>query len=112
HVDDCGLTYLHVFPFSARPGVPAARMPQVPGDVGRERARQLRERGAERLAAYLAGEVGRHRQVLVEADGIGRTEHFAPTLIPGGRAGEIVPARIAGHGGGRLIAEAVLAEAA
>jgi threonylcarbamoyladenosine tRNA methylthiotransferase MtaB len=112
HVDDCGLTFLHVFPFSARPGVPAARMPQVPGDVARERARRLRDRGAERLATHLAGEVGRDRRVLVETDGIGRTEHFAPTVIPGGLAGRIVAARITGHGGGRLIAEALVAEAA
>jgi threonylcarbamoyladenosine tRNA methylthiotransferase MtaB len=112
HVDDCGLTFLHVFPYSPRPGTPAARMPQVPGTVGRERARRLRERGAERLAAHLSGEVGRRRQVLVEADGLGRTEQFAPVVIPGGRAGEILPARITGHGGGRLIAEAFVAEAA
>ena len=112
HVDDCGLTFLHVFPFSARPGVPASRMPQVAGDVARERARRLRDRGAERLAAHLAGEVGHDRHVLVETDGLGRTEHFAPTLIPGGLAGQIVAARITGHGGGRLIAEARLAEAA
>ncbi len=112
HVDDCGLTFLHVFPFSARPGVPASRMPQVPGDIARERARLLRERGAARLSAHLAGEVGQRRQVLVETDGIGRTEHFAPTLIPGGRAGEILAARITGHGGGRLIAEALVAAAA
>ena len=112
HVDDCGLTFLHVFPFSTRPGVPASRMPQVPGDVARERARLLRERGAARLAAHLAGEVGHRRQGLGETDDVGRTEPVAPTLIPGGRAGEIVPARITGHGGGRLIAEALVAAAA
>ncbi len=50
--------------------------------------------------------------MLVEADGLGRTEQFAPVVIPGGRAGEILPARITGHGGGRLIAEALVAEAA
>src|SRR5207253_9751152 len=72
-VDDCGLTHLHVFPFSPRPGTPAARMPQVARAVAKERARRLREKGAAALAHRLAGEVGAHRQVLVESGGVGRT---------------------------------------
>ena len=76
-VDECGLTYLHVFPFSARPGTPAARMPQLERSVIKERAKLIRQKGAARLAAFLAREVGATRQVLVETGRSGRTEHFA-----------------------------------
>jgi threonylcarbamoyladenosine tRNA methylthiotransferase MtaB len=77
-VDACGLTHLHVFPFSPRPGTPAARMPQIPRDVVKERARRLRERGALALRQYLDGEVGATRRVLTESHDIGRTEQFTP----------------------------------
>ncbi len=60
-VDECGLTQLHVFPFSPRPGTPAARMPQVAGDVVKERARRLREKGEAALRRHLDGEVGARR---------------------------------------------------
>ena len=76
--DDCGLTYLHVFPFSPRPGTPAARMPQVAPDVTRERAARLRRRGQRRLRDFLAGEVGKARRILVERGNRGHTEHHAP----------------------------------
>ena len=76
-VDDCGLTYLHVFPFSPRPGTPAARMPQLDKAIVKQRAARLRARGGERLTAFLASEVGATRQVLVETAWAGRTEHFA-----------------------------------
>ena len=66
-VDECGLTHLHVFPFSPRPGTPAARMPQVARDVVKERARRLREKGAAALARHLDGEVGARRRVLIES---------------------------------------------
>ena len=104
-VDACGLTHLHVFPFSPRPGTPAARMPQVAGDVIRERARRLREKGAEALLRHLAGEVGSKREVLAERGGIARTAGFTPvrlarTLAPG----TLTTVRIAGHDGARLIA--------
>ncbi len=77
-VADCGLTYLHVFPYSARPGTPAARMPCVPQDVVTDRARRLRQAGADALARHLAGEVGRTRSVLVESRHLGRTAGFSP----------------------------------
>ncbi len=80
-VDEAGLTWLHVFPYSERPGTPAARMPQVPKEERRERAARLRARGEARAQAYLAGEVGRVRQVLVERRGRGHTEHFAPVRL-------------------------------
>ncbi len=75
-VDECGLTHLHVFPFSARPGTPAVRMPQLRGDVIKERAGRLREKGATALRRHLDGEVGQRRRVLTEAGGVGRTEQF------------------------------------
>jgi threonylcarbamoyladenosine tRNA methylthiotransferase MtaB len=80
-VEDCGLTYLHVFPFSARPGTPAARMPQVEGAVVKARARRLRERGAARLASYLAGLDGTRLEVMMETGRHGRTAHYAPVEI-------------------------------
>ncbi|MDE0944408.1 MAG: tRNA (N(6)-L-threonylcarbamoyladenosine(37)-C(2))-methylthiotransferase MtaB [Alphaproteobacteria bacterium] len=76
-IDDCGLTYLHVFPYSERPGTPAARMPQVPGDERRRRAGLLREKGAAALASFLASQVGTSCQMLLEQPGQGRSEQFA-----------------------------------
>ena len=110
-VDDCGLSHLHVFPFSPRPGTPAARMPQLDGTLIKERARRLREKGEAALAAHLAAEQGATRQVLVETDGIGRTEHFTQVTIDAGAPGAIVPARITGRTARSLVATA-LAEAA
>ncbi|NQV58255.1 MAG: tRNA (N(6)-L-threonylcarbamoyladenosine(37)-C(2))-methylthiotransferase MtaB [Alphaproteobacteria bacterium] len=76
-IDDCGLTYLHVFPYSERPGTPAARMPQVPGDERRRRAALLREKGDAALAAFLASRVGKTCRMLLERPGEGRSEQFA-----------------------------------
>ncbi|MBT3370191.1 MAG: tRNA (N(6)-L-threonylcarbamoyladenosine(37)-C(2))-methylthiotransferase MtaB [Rhodospirillaceae bacterium] len=76
-IDDCGLTYLHVFPYSERPGTPAARMPQVPGHERRRRAALLREKGAAALSGFLAGQVGNSSRVLLERPGQGRSEQFA-----------------------------------
>jgi threonylcarbamoyladenosine tRNA methylthiotransferase MtaB len=104
-VDDCGLTHLHVFPFSARPGTPAARMPQVAREVVKERARRLRGRGEAALARHLSAEVGTRRMVLTESQGVGRTEGFTlvrfPAPVP---AGEIRETVIAGHDGRDLLA--------
>ena len=80
-VETCDLSYLHVFPYSAREGTPAARMPQVPPAVRRERAARLREAGANRFSRLLDREVGRTRRVLIEQDASGRTEHFVPTRM-------------------------------
>lgn len=82
HVDDCGLTQLHVFPFSARAGTPAARMPQLPTPVRRARARVLRAAGAARLQTALTAQLGRRQRILVEADGTsGHTEHYLPARL-------------------------------
>jgi threonylcarbamoyladenosine tRNA methylthiotransferase MtaB len=104
-VDDCGLTFLHVFPFSARPGTPAARMPQVRREVAKERARRLRQKGEAALAAHLAAQVGTRRRVLAETRASGRTEHFTPVRLDAPiEPGVIVEVAVIGHDGRQLIA--------
>ncbi|MCA3555909.1 tRNA (N(6)-L-threonylcarbamoyladenosine(37)-C(2))-methylthiotransferase MtaB [Aestuariivirga sp.] len=98
-IDDCGLTYLHVFPFSPRPGTPAARMPQLEKRIIKERAALLRQKGEQRLDRFLASEIGAIRQVLVETEAMGRTEHFAPVKFASRMApGAIVTAQVTGRG--------------
>jgi threonylcarbamoyladenosine tRNA methylthiotransferase MtaB len=80
-VDEAGLCHLHVFPYSARRGTPAARMPQVPKAIRHERAGRLRRAGERATARFLEREVGRLAQVLVEQGGRGRSETFAPFRI-------------------------------
>jgi threonylcarbamoyladenosine tRNA methylthiotransferase MtaB len=101
-VDECGLTFLHVFPYSARPGTPAARMPQVAGNAVRERAKRLRACGETALQRRLASELGRTRQVLIESANQGRTEHFIPVAIRGDAPGAIRSLAITGNDGARL----------
>jgi len=104
-VEECGLMQLHVFPFSPRPGTPAARMPQVNRDVVKERARRLREKGEAALAQYLDGQVGRRRSVLTERGGIGRTEQFTPVRLAAPiEPGVFLDLTIAGHDGRQLLA--------
>jgi threonylcarbamoyladenosine tRNA methylthiotransferase MtaB len=104
-VEDCGLTHLHVFPFSARPGTPAARMPQLPREIVKERALRLRRRGALALWQHLDGEVGALRRVLVEQDAKGRTEQFTRVaLATPASPGAILELRIAAHDGKQLLA--------
>jgi threonylcarbamoyladenosine tRNA methylthiotransferase MtaB len=102
-VEDCGLTFLHVFPFSPRPGTPAQRMPQLPGNVVRERAQALRDAGARALGRFLESEVGETRNVLVENDGQGRTPQYAAVRLTGeATPGTLRQARIVGRAGDRL----------
>jgi len=89
-VEDCGIVHLHAFPFSPRPGTPAARMPQLPTGVVRERAARLREAGRAALSSHLEGEIGQTRSALVEHGGIARTEHFIPVRL----AEDVLPGRI------------------
>jgi threonylcarbamoyladenosine tRNA methylthiotransferase MtaB len=104
-VDDCGLTFLHVFPFSARPGTPAARMRQLPPGTIAARARRLREKGAAALLGHLANAKGRRIQVLMESEGRGRASDFTPVKIDGASgAGTIVEAMVSGHDANALIA--------
>ena len=105
-VDDCGLTHLHVFPYSPRPGTPAARMPQVLRSEIKNRASRLREKGDAAFRAHLEAEAGRRHSVLVEKDGLGRTEQFTLTEIDRGVPGEIVSAVVTGHTDRALISKA------
>ena len=104
-IEACGLTHLHVFPFSPRPGTPAARMPQLARNVVKDRARLLRERGARALRAHLDVEVGMMRRVLIESDHAGRTEQFAPVLLSApAEPGQILNLKLAAHNGRQLLA--------
>jgi len=102
-VEECDLIFLHVFPYSPRPGTPAARMPQVRGDVVKDRARRLRETGEAALQRRLAAEIGSTRQVLIESATQGRTEHFMPVAIAGDTPGTVRALVMAGHDGARLM---------
>jgi threonylcarbamoyladenosine tRNA methylthiotransferase MtaB len=107
-VDECGLTYLHVFPFSPRTGTPAARMPQVPRAVVKERAARLRLKSEAVIASYLAGRQGTQVELLMESDSIGRTPHFAEVALAAPRApGTMQLAQVTGHDGRRLRAEPI-----
>ncbi|MDF0523365.1 tRNA (N(6)-L-threonylcarbamoyladenosine(37)-C(2))-methylthiotransferase MtaB [Bradyrhizobium yuanmingense] len=101
-VEQCGLTFLHVFPYSPRPGTPAAQMPQVAGGLIKERARRLRAAGEAALRQRLQAEIGATREVLIESEGQGRTQHYLPVVIAGEQVGSIVPRLIAGVVGERL----------
>jgi threonylcarbamoyladenosine tRNA methylthiotransferase MtaB len=102
-VAECCLTHLHVFPYSARTGTPAARMPQVPHPVRKERARLLREDGAAALRRHLDSEIGARRRVLTESDNIARTEQFTPVrLTASAESGQILDVTVTGHDGRHL----------
>jgi len=101
-VEECGLTFLHVFPYSPRPGTPAARMPQVAGPAIKERAKRLRAAGEAALRKRLQAEIGATREVLIESEEQGRTEHYLPVAIAGERVGSVVPLVIGGSDGERL----------
>lgn len=104
-VDECGLTQLHIFPFSPRPGTPAARMPQVDRAVVKGRARRLREKGERALRGYLDREIGARRRVLVESRALGRTEQFMPVrLATPAEPGVILDLAIKAHDGRQLLA--------
>jgi threonylcarbamoyladenosine tRNA methylthiotransferase MtaB len=104
-VDDCGLTFLHVFPYSAREGTPAALMPQVEGPVIAERAARLRAKGVAAFEAHLARAKGRHIKVLMETEARGRSADFTPVTLKGGRcAGALVDAVVEGDDGASLLA--------
>jgi threonylcarbamoyladenosine tRNA methylthiotransferase MtaB len=87
-VDECGLTYLHVFPYSARPGTPAAKMPQIDSKIVKGRAARLRHKGETQLSTFHAAQVGHRFEVLAETPTLGRTQHFAQVsfehdVVPG-----------------------------
>ena len=98
-VQECGLTWLHVFPYSARKGTPATRMPAVPGGEIRARAARLRALGQERLTQHLQSQIGQSHSILMEGARRGRTEQFTEVLFDSDQPeGQIVTAQILGHG--------------
>src|SRR5699024_8151538 len=105
-VEECGLTFLHVFPYSPRPGTAAARMPQVEGGVIKARAKRLRATGEAALRRRLATAIGATRQVLIASATQGCTEAFGPVSIPDGTPGEVRAMTITGHDGARLLTSA------
>jgi len=103
-VDECDLTYLHVFPYSPRPGTPAARMPQVNGRTIRDRAARLRAAGSKRLERFLERQTGTICSALTETETTARSEHFAPIeLATQGLPGSIVNVKITGNQNGKLL---------
>jgi len=102
-VEECDLSFLHVFPYSPRPGTPASRMPQVAPRTISERAKRLRAAGEAALRRRFASEVGATREVLIESDKLGRTEHYLPVSIAGDLPGAVRRLAIAGHDGARLM---------
>lgn len=104
-IDDCGLTQLHVFPFSPRPGTPAAKMPQLDRAVVKQRAQRLRDKGEAALRAHLDAQVGTTHRVLTERGGIGRTEQFTAVRLNAPLApGLFLDLTVAGHDGRQLLA--------
>ena len=103
-VTEADLTYLHVFPFSPREGTPAARMPQISRRTAKERAARLRALGETQFAKLCASRIGRTESILIERDGMGRTEQFIPVAVERARPGEIVTAEIEGTSTDGLIA--------
>ena len=101
-VEECDLTFLHVFPYSKRPGTPAARMPQVASEAIKARAKRLRATGEMALQKRLAAEIGMTRQVLIESGKQGRTEHFLPVVISGETPGAVRTLTMTGQDGARL----------
>ena len=103
-VTEADLTYLHVFPFSPREGTPAARMPQISRRTAKERAARLRALGETQFAKLCASRIGKTENILVERDGMGRTEQFIPVAVERARPGDIVTAEIDGTSPDGLIA--------
>ena len=107
-VDEAGLAFLHVFPFSPRPGTPAARMPQLTKAVIKPRAERLRQAGEAALARHLQRQVGRTLNGLVEREGLARAEDFTEIAFTSAAApGAVVALRVTGHDGRRVLAEPV-----
>ncbi|VAW10672.1 tRNA t(6)A37-methylthiotransferase, partial [hydrothermal vent metagenome] len=108
HIEACGLTYLHVFPFSPRPGTPAAKMPQTAKARIKARARALRARGRMRHEAFLVSQMGQSRSVLVERPHQGRSEHFAEMKLSSPQVpGELIAARVMGREGLTLVGDRI-----
>jgi len=105
-IDDCALSFLHVFPFSPREGTPAARMPQHDRSLIKARAARLRQKGEQVYRNHLSAMVETDQTILIERPGLGRTENFTPVCIDGGDPGTIIRGIITGHDDIRLTAVA------
>ena len=104
-VDECGLTQLHVFPFSPRPGTPAAKMPQLDRALVKERAQRLRDKGEVALRAHLDAQIGVTHRVLTERGGLARTAQFTAVKLNAPLApGLFLDLTVAGHDGRQLLA--------
>jgi threonylcarbamoyladenosine tRNA methylthiotransferase MtaB len=110
-IAEANLTYIHAFPYSPRPGTPAARMPQVGKTIARQRAALLREAGERQFSALCQSRLGGVETVLMERSGTGRTEHFIPVRVAGVKAGELVSVRITGPSENGLMGEPLRAAA-
>jgi threonylcarbamoyladenosine tRNA methylthiotransferase MtaB len=102
-IEECGLTHVHAFPYSPRPGTPAARMPQVPPGVARTRAARLKQAGAAAFGRHLEAQLGREITVLAERGGRGRAEDFTPVHMPGSEPGTLIAGEVIGHDEGALL---------
>jgi threonylcarbamoyladenosine tRNA methylthiotransferase MtaB len=104
-VEDCDLTWLHVFPYSPREGTPAARMPQINGRDIKARAKRLREAGDAAVTRHLSKQIGQKHHILMEAAKMGRTEQFTEVVFDREQVeGAIVSTEITGQSGRRLLA--------
>jgi threonylcarbamoyladenosine tRNA methylthiotransferase MtaB len=103
-LDDCDIIAGHIFPFSPRPDTPAARMPQLPRKVVKARAARLREAAAERRTSWLESLVATRQTVLIESDGKGHADNFAPVSVDTGKRGQILDVRVASRAGDNLVA--------
>jgi threonylcarbamoyladenosine tRNA methylthiotransferase MtaB len=103
-IEDCEIIAAHIFPFSARHNTPAARMPQLPPELVKARAARLRSVAAEQRSRWLESQIGSVQAVLIEGDGIGHSDGFAPVALAGGVRGQTGLARVIGRNGDRLTA--------
>ncbi|MGR9374783.1 tRNA (N(6)-L-threonylcarbamoyladenosine(37)-C(2))-methylthiotransferase MtaB [Rhizobium leguminosarum] len=110
--EEAGIAQLHVFPYSPRPGTPAARMPQLDRSLVKDRAARLRATGHRLHQSHLDGMIGTRQWLLVENNGLAHTENFTLVVAPGLRPGELVPVTITGHNGKHLDMQLTAAAAA
>lgn len=102
-IEEAGIVFTHIFPYSKREGTPAAKMPQIDGRVVKERARLLREKGAVELTRYLNSCVGKRLKVVIEKGGMAKSENFLDVRVDGGEVGDIVEVEVVGVDGGVLV---------
>ena len=105
HINDCDITYLHVFPFSSKTGTPASKMPQVEKNIIQRRAKDLRTLGRQKMNLFLMREIGKEKAILIEKQGFGRTEQYSKVIVNEvGNPGEIIKKKIIGISKDQLIA--------